>query len=130
MRLPIQIKIRRRTGDMKTQTQMKKLSLLVILATCLAGFSSCYSTRILTGTVLPWEPTVKVAKVWNHHLIAGLIPIGDITAQAARHTNHSEDYIVETKVSFLNGLATGVTAGLYTPNTTIFYVPLRNSLPL
>jgi hypothetical protein len=107
---------------------MKKLFLSAALTACLSGFCACHNTRVLAGTIYPEEPVVKLVRSWNHHLIGGLVPLGNTTMLAFEYTNRSEDYIVKTNVSFLNGLATAVTAGLYAPNTTTLYVPLRNTL--
>ena len=65
------------------------------------------------------EPLVQVNREWNHHLIAGLIPVGNGKVEAA-------EYVVKTNMSFLNLLVSGITFGIYTPTQTKFYVPLRS----
>ena len=64
--------------------------------------SSCYSTRILYGNVERNEPLVQVNREWNHHLIAGLIPVGNGKVEAAEYVGGAPDYVVKTNMSFLN----------------------------
>ena len=85
--------------------------------------SSCYSTRILYGNVERNEPLVQVNREWNHHLIAGLIPVGNGKVEAAEYVGGAPDYVVKTNMSFLNLLVSGITFGIYTPTQTKFYVP-------
>lgn len=37
-----------------------------------------------------------------------------------------KDYVVETKVTFGDGLVSCITMGIYTPTTTKYYVPKSN----
>lgn len=94
-----------------------------IAATC---FTSCYSTRLTYGNVKPKEPMVQVNKVWNHHLIYGLVPVGNNKLKSEEYVNDAPNYMVKTNINFLNWLVTGVTGGIYTPSQTKFYIPLRD----
>lgn len=89
------------------------------------AFTSCYNTRILVGNVKPKEPLVEVNSEWNHHLIYGLVPLGNTTMVAADYVNNKPDYVVKTYTSFLSGLLSGITFGIYTPTQTKYYIPLR-----
>jgi hypothetical protein len=75
--------------------------------------SSCYSYTSVVGKGA--QGTEKVTK-WNHYVIAGLAPVGvsDSKEMAAGAT----DYNVYTRQSFVNGLVSVVTFGIYTPTTT------------
>lgn len=108
--------------NLKLKEEMKKLLLIAAAALVL---SSCYNTRIIVGNVMPNEPLVKVSTEWNHHLIYGLVPLDNSTMQAEDYTAPYENYVVRTYMSFLNGLVSGLTWGLYTPTQTSYYVPWR-----
>ncbi|MDR1757069.1 MAG: Bor family protein [Culturomica sp.] len=90
------------------------------------ALSSCYNTQILVGNVTQQEPVVKVKKVWNHHAIGGLVPIG-ATMTANAYVGDTPNYVIKTNLSFLNGLISGITMGIYTPSQTTYYVPLRDA---
>lgn len=106
---------------------MKKIIIWGGFLCVMAGMmSSCYSTRILYGDVKENEPLVQVNRQWNHHLIAGLIPVGKNKLDAAEYVNNAENYVVKTNFNFLNLLVSGVTFGIYTPTQTKFYIPLRD----
>ena len=101
---------------------MKKL---LVLAVCMIALSSCYNTRILVGDVKPNEPLTEVNRVWNHHLIAGLVPLNNAKMQAGEYVGDRPNYVVKTNQSFLNQLVTVFTCGIYTPTQTVYYIPLR-----
>lgn len=105
---------------------MKKLLLIALVAIVL---SSCYNTRIIVGNVKPNDPLVKISTEWNHHLIYGLVPLDNTTMWAEDYTTPYENYVVRTYVSFLNGLVSSLTWGIYTPTQTSYYVPLRELKP-
>ena len=105
---------------------MKRILMGGVLGALALTLSSCYSTRILYGNVERNEPLVQVNREWNHHLIAGLIPVGNGKVEAAEYVGGAPDYVVKTNMSFLNLLVSGITFGIYTPTQTKFYVPLRS----
>lgn len=102
---------------------MKKIFVLVI---CVVALSSCYNTRILVGDVKPNEPVVQINKEWNHHLIAGLVPIGNAKMVANEYVGDRPNYVVKTNQSFLNQLVSALTFGIYTPTQTKYYIPLKD----
>jgi hypothetical protein len=78
------------------------------------------------GDVSPTEPVKEVNKEWNHHFIFGLVPGGNATMVAADYLpSGTENYVVKTNQSFLNGLVGSLTFGIYTPTQTKFYVPMN-----
>lgn len=102
---------------------MKKMLFAVLTVACL---SSCYNTRILVGDVQLKEPVVKVNSEWNHHLIGGLVPLGNASMVAKDYLAGHENYVVKTNMSFLNMLVAGITFGIYTPTQTVYYIPLKD----
>lgn len=102
---------------------MKKVLFVILGVVCL---SSCYNTRILVGNVQVKEPVVKVNREWNHHLIGGLVPLGNASMVAKDYLPENENYVVKTNMSFLNMLVAGITFGIYTPTQTTYYIPLKD----
>lgn len=103
---------------------MKK-TLLLFATLAASSLTSCYSTRVMHGSVEPNEPLVQVNRVWNHHLIGGLIPVGNNKLNGEEYVNNAENFVVKTNFNFLNLLVSGITCGIYTPTQTKFYIPLR-----
>lgn len=93
---------------------MKKLvvrvALLVVIAT---SMSSCYVQTHVVGQGA--KGTEKVKK-WNHYIIGGLIPVG--VSKPEELAGGAKDYTEVTKMSFVNGLLSGLTFGIYSPTTT------------
>jgi len=75
--------------------------------------TSCYSYTSVVGKGA--QGNTQVTK-WNHYLIDGLAPVAvsDSKAMAAGAT----DYTVHTRQTFVNGLISAITFGIYTPTTT------------
>lgn len=85
--------------------------------------SSCYCNKITVGNVKDREELVHVKSVHNPHVLGGLIVSHD---KASFHLEGITDYVVETKTTFWDGFIGGITMGIYTPNTTKYYVPKSN----
>lgn len=100
---------------------MKKL--LIIVAASFA-LSSCYNNRIMVGNVTKDDPVIEVQKQWNSHWVGGLIPSKSANLDASKYVGGRKNYVVKTNMSFVNGLISYITWGIYTPTTTTFYVPL------
>ncbi len=89
---------------------LKFVAMSFVAATML---TSCYS---YTSTVGKGAQTgVKTTK-WNHYVIAGLAPVG--VSDSKQMADGAEDYTVHTRQTFINGLISGITFGIYTPTTT------------
>lgn len=75
--------------------------------------TSCYSYTSIVGKGA--QTNVKVTK-WNHYLVAGLAPVG--VSDSKQMAGEAENYTVETRQTFINGLISALTWGIYTPTTT------------
>lgn len=88
-----------------------KASLLVLMASM---FTSCYVQTHVVGKGA--QGTTKTSK-WNHYVIGGLVPVG--VSKPEELAAGASDYTVVNKMSFVNGLISGLTFGIYSPTTTI-----------
>lgn len=104
----------------------KTFSYAILLFAVSAFLTSCYSTRITYGDVKPNEPIVQVNQKWNSHFVAGLITGSDAKQKSEEFVAGAPNFVVKTNFSFWNGLVSGVTFGIYTPNQTKYYIPLRD----
>ncbi len=104
---------------------MKKI---LICAMILLGLTSCYNARVCVGDVNPETPMIKVNTVKNHHLLYGLIPVGNNKIKASKYIGNRKDYAVKNNWTFLDGFLGVITWGIYTPTTTTFYVPLYKEI--
>ncbi len=75
----------------------------------LAALAGCYHATVDTGAP-PSPRTIDVG--WAHGFLGGLVPPGKVET-ASRCPNGVAR--VETKLSFLNMVAQGLTGGLYSP---------------
>lgn len=75
--------------------------------------TSCYSYTSVVGSGAQGSSETKQ---WNHYVIYGLAPVGvsDSKVMAAGAAN----YTVKTEQTFVNGLISAITFGIYTPTTT------------
>ena len=91
----------------------KKVFQLFGVLLCSALLTSCYTYTSVVGEGA--KGNQEVTK-WNHYIIYGLAPVGvsDSKAMAGGATN----YTVTTRQTFVNGLVSGTTFGIYTPTTT------------
>lgn len=98
------------------------------LSACIAmlALASCYTTRAYVGNVKPNDPVVKVNKVTNNFFLWGLAPGGHAEVNASDYVSGKTDYVVETQESFVNGLLSTITWGIYSPRTTTFYLPANS----
>jgi predicted small secreted protein len=91
----------------------KALNLLAILFASSMLLSSCYSYTTIVGNGAQGNEQITE---WNHYVIYGLAPVGVSNAKAM--AGGAENYTVHTRHSFVNGLVSGLTFGIYTPTTT------------
>ncbi len=93
---------------------MKKMFTRIAVA-CGAAvmLTSCYSyTSVVGNGAKGNNQTTK----WNHYLIGGLAPVGVSDSKAM--ADGADDYTVHTRQTFVNGLVSWITFGLYAPSTT------------
>nr|WP_068893300.1 Bor family protein [Pedobacter panaciterrae] len=88
-----------------------KLGIAVLAATI--SLSSCYSYTSVVGKGPQQKQSVTK---WNHYVIAGLAPVGVSDSKAM--AGDATDYSVFTRQTFVNGLVSFLTFGIYTPTTT------------
>lgn len=100
---------------------MRKTVSLVFGLGMLLSLNSCYSSSVCIGDMDPDEPAIKVASVRNSHFIAGLAGRPEI--DASRYVGDAKDYKVQRSQTFVDGLLSSITFGVYTPTHTTFYVP-------
>ncbi len=75
--------------------------------------TSCYSYTSVVGKGA--QGNTQVTK-WNHYLIEGLAPVAVSDSKAM--ADGATDYTVHTRQTFVNGLISALTFGIYTPTTT------------
>ncbi len=75
--------------------------------------TSCYAYTTVVGKGA--QGTQATTK-WNNYVFYGLAPVGVSDAKAM--AGGAENYTVYTRESFVNGLVTALTFGLYAPTTT------------
>ena len=88
-----------------------KLSVIFALAIMM---TSCYT---VTATIGNGSQTGEKKVGHNHFLIGGLVPVG--IANVKEMAGDAKDYQVTVTHSFVDGLLSAITGGLYTPTTTI-----------
>jgi len=76
--------------------------------------TSCYT---VTATIGKGPQTGVEVKQANHFLIGGLVPVG--VANVKEMAGGAENYSITVTHTFVDGLLSGITGGLYTPTTTI-----------
>ena len=91
----------------------EKLKILTVFLAVSVMLSSCYSYTVVVGKGA--QGTQETTK-WNNYILFGLAPVGVSDAKAL--AGGAEDYTVHTRQSFVNGLLSAITFGIYTPTTT------------
>lgn len=96
-------------------------------ATCFIAASmmlaSCYTTRTYVGDVQPNDPVVKMNHVTNNFFLWGLAPGGHSEIADKDYVKDNKNYMVEKQQTFVNGLLSAITWGIYCPMTTNYYLP-------
>lgn len=75
--------------------------------------TSCYSYTSVVGEGA--KGNSQVTK-WNHYVVYGLAPVE--VSDSKQMADGAKDYTVHTRQSFVNGLISAVTFGIYTPTIT------------
>lgn len=96
---------------------------LIIVCTVAMMLCSCYTSRILVGDTKPKEPMIEVAKSHDAHFIGGLVKTAKNVAE--EHIGETENYMIRSQYGFGDIVLSAITAGIYTPTTSKYYVPIR-----
>ena len=75
--------------------------------------TSCYTYTFSVGKGA--QSNVEVKKK-NHYVVYGLAPVS--TSNPAEMAGGAQDYTVKVEHTFVDGLISGLTFGLYNPTTT------------
>ncbi len=75
--------------------------------------TSCYSYTSVVGKGA--QGSAEVTK-WNHYVLGGLAPVG--VSDSKEMAGGATDYTVHTRHTFINGLVSSLTFGIYNPTTT------------
>jgi hypothetical protein len=90
---------------------MRSKLAVAVVGLLLAGSVGCYHATIDTGLA---PSTQVVEKAWAAGWIYGLVPPSTVETRAKCPAGVAK---VETELSFLNQLVSGLTAGIFTPMT-------------
>lgn len=75
--------------------------------------TSCYNYTSVVGEGPQGSQEVTE---WNHYIFWGLAPVG--VSDSKSMAGGTNNYHVHTRMSFVNGLLSGITGGIYSPTTT------------
>jgi len=89
------------------------MKMMAILFASSMLLTSCYSYTSVVGD--GGKGNSQTTK-WNHYVVYGLAPIG--VSDSKQMANGAKDYTVHTRQSFVNGLVSALTFGIYTPTIT------------
>lgn len=81
----------------------------------ISGLAGCYTTRIHTAYT-PANVSLVASERWHHAIVGGVAELSDPVDLEGACPNAAPALIHE-EVTFLNGVASGVTSGVYTPRT-------------
>lgn len=87
--------------------------MMMLLFTASLLLTSCFSYTSVVGEGAQGNQEVTE---WNHYVVYGLAPVG--VSDSKEMAAGAENYTVHTRQSFVNGLVSAVTFGLYSPTTT------------
>ena len=91
----------------------KSMKTMAIVFASSMLLSSCYSYTSVVGNGAQGNSETTQ---WNHYVIYGLAPVG--VSDSKQMADGAKDYTVFTRQSFVNGLVSAITFGIYTPSTT------------
>ncbi len=100
--------------NLKFNGMMKKsMKMMAIVFASAMLLTSCYSYTSVVGSGAQGS---NETTEWNHYVIYGLAPVG--ISDSKQMAGGAENYTVHTRQSFVNGLVSAITFGIYTPTTT------------
>ena len=91
----------------------KTIKMMTIAFAASLLLTSCYS---YTSEVGEGAQGNNQTTKWNHYVIYGLAPVG--VSDSKQMAGGAENYNVRTRQTFVNGLVSSLTFGIYTPTTT------------
>ena len=91
----------------------KSMKMMSVIFAASMLLSSCYSYTSMVGSGAQGN---NETTNWNHYVILGLAPVG--VSNSKQMADGAENYTVTTRQSFVNGLVSAITFGIYTPTTT------------
>ena len=86
---------------------------MAIAVTSASMLTSCFTYTTVVGEGAKGNSETKA---WNHYVIYGLAPVG--VSNPADLAGGAKDYTVKTEQTFVNGLVSALTFGIYSPTTT------------
>ena len=89
------------------------MKMMTVLFASTMLLSSCYSYTSVVGEGAKGNSQTTQ---WNHYVVYGLAPVG--VSDSKQMADGAKDYTVFTRQSFVNGLVSALTFGIYTPSTT------------
>lgn len=100
--------------NLKSKRMIKKtMKMMTVVFAASMLLTSCYSYTSVVGKGA--QGNSQTTK-WNHYVIYGLAPVG--VSDSKQMADGAENYTVHTRQSFVNGLVSAITFGIYTPTTT------------
>ena len=97
----------------KLKLMFKNAKLAIVVLATAMSLTSCYTYTSVVGKGP--QKNESVTK-WNHYVVYGLAPVG--VSDSQQMVNGATDYSVYTRQTFVNGLVSALTFGIYTPTTT------------
>lgn len=91
----------------------KTMKMMSVVFAASMLLTSCYSYTSVVGNGAQGNSQVTE---WNHYVVYGLAPVGVSDSKAM--AGGAENYTVHTRQSFVNGLVSALTLGIYTPTIT------------
>jgi len=91
----------------------KSMILMAVFFTACILLTSCFSYTTVVGE---GAQTGQETTQWNTYMLYGLARVS--LSDAKLMAQGAENYTVRTRQSFVNGLLSGLTLGIYTPTTT------------
>ena len=110
----------RPNGILKTLVFCSGLAMSLLL-------TSCYSTTVSVGDMKPTDPSVECNKAHNGHFIGGLVNATKVEDDV--YVGNNKNYLMKTYNSVGDVVVSVISAGLFSPSTTKFYIPYGEEMP-
>ncbi len=103
---------------------MKKILFALCVMFLSLSMTSCYTSRVYHGDVTEKTPQIEVSSKSNPILLWGLLPLKGANQEAKDAIGERKNYTTTTQWTFVDGLLNCITAGIYSPTTTKYYIPV------